>query len=416
MRVATDYDVRHYFFYFIGSTFVVIESVRFEVMGGTIKPVMFLLAVIVFLYALKILMRGSFILPPFAGFLAVYWFSGWLAYICNRVVSMNDFTWTILGQLFLIAVYLALYEYLAKNHQKIKLIIMALINLGLLAFFIGLLQLISYEVFHSTIGISHVDSLGFPRVRSVFSEPDWFGLYMGYCFLLSFVLNGTRRNLYMGVFLLGIFLSGTRAPILSLVVIFFVWLFVNKDFSYRFKLAFLVGGVTVILVIFAMLPNTLQQRYNPFTSISSDSGAADTRIYTMQLSYDYFLANPIVGNGMGSLGDLTRRIENSKKYASGGDLNTGRGGANILMTTLFDVGVIGAVPFFLFLLLLIRGSIKSMQKDSISNVLSAGMLFFVIECMVNNIFRYTLFWLHLALFSAYCRYFFKKKLRIFSQG
>lgn len=379
---------------------VVLESIQISVFEIEFKPSIILMIFFICHYFLKAIEDKVLIIPPFTNLLLVYWSTGWLALIFGCVISMNDFIRTMLGQIVLILFYVAIYNYILKKTYVLKIIFSILILLGITCITLGVIQILAYWLVGSNIGIHHVEHLGFPRPSSIFSEPDWFGLYMGYCVLLSFTLTGKRKIFYITLFVIGIFISGARAPMFALLGVFLIWLFFAR-ISFRLRLGVPILALIFSVLIIVVLPEPIQNRFNPFVSLSVDGGAADSRLYTMMLTYDYFLLNPLVGNGMGGLGEITEWDELRKEYASGGEFNTGRGGSNILLSTLFDVGLIGALPFFLFILLLIRRSIILISRDNFSFALAAGVIFILMECMINNIFRYTLVWLHLAMFSVY---------------
>lgn len=86
---------------------------------------------------------------------------------------------------------------------------------------------------------------------------------------------------------------------------------------------------------------------------------------------------------------------------------TGRGGSNLITTSLFDVGLTGTIFLVLFVGLYLRTTLVVVRAKHVLSTLAtsysefalAGFLYILLETMVNNMFRYGLVWLHLAVMA-----------------
>jgi hypothetical protein len=320
------------------------------------------------------------------------------------------------GQFLLIMFVIGYYDLLRASKINSELLFKGFIDasifIAISASIIGILEVILFYLIGSTFGIFHPEEMGFPRAMSLFSEPDWFGYYLASVALMVFWLRDyIRHNRFINsVILLGLFSSGTRAALFGLFLVLGIALLLNiKGIKKVRMISVSLVSIALATIIFSIVvPKKMFNRFNPVTMTSTDGGAFDSRLFSMIMTLDYISKRPWLGNGAGGLGMLTEDDENNEIYASGGKMNTGRGGANLILTSLFDVGIIGTIPLFIFIIITIKKII--IYFNSLSNkiyneakllALSSVLLLTFIEVMLNNMIRYSYIWLVFAFFFYY---------------
>ncbi|GMA28063.1 hypothetical protein GCM10025874_13160 [Arenivirga flava] len=97
-------------------------------------------------------------------------------------------------------------------------------------------------------------------------------------------------------------------------------------------------------------------------------------------------------------------------YAGGGELNTGRGSTNLLLTNLYDLGVVGLLLVVALIVSLIVGT-RGVAMPQV--VARAILLVALIQFMASNGFRLGIFWALMAvvIFVQHSRNSSAKELR-----
>lgn len=339
----------------------------------------------------------------------------------SHVLSMKDFWITVVGQLFLnvfffISVQCIREKGLSFFYKTLKFTILS----GFIVVVVGILQWIGFFMgIH--IGISHYDAIGIPRPSSFAYEPDWYGLFAGYTsiwFLVLFIRRDSSLfsekfvQIGLAASFMGLFISMARASILAFILTTLILLVITWNVRI-IKIAasstvFLLLLLVVLFIVDSEIVMKVYNRFNPTTSVTTDRGAADSRLGSIELMLDYIPKHPIVGNGSGGMALLSELEENRNKYAGGGDLNTGKGNANIFLSVLFDTGIVG-LTIFITILLRISWMLKNTFNKN--NYISLGLMGCCILLLVNfnfnNGFRMGFVWFHLALITSY--YLLKRK-------
>lgn len=386
-----------------------VESIQWDLGDFRLKPLYLVAPVGILLYFARSLAERKMIFPRGISLLVLYVASTIFTVAWGQIVSMSDLVVTLVGQLFLMLMLIQLYGTFWSRPQVAHAMFRTVAQLGVFAVLVGAIQVVlSLLGIHILEEQSGLKMWGFVRPASIFSEPDWFGLFSGYCLLYAIFAmpmeNPKRRSLYIVIGGLGVLMSAARAPIMALGAVYVVWLAFGPNRAPR-KVLNLLIVIVVTVAVFSALPSTVQNRFSGLLTMDSsvDDGAADSRLYTLQLSLDYIKESLWFGNGMGGLGKLSQLQYNQHLYSSGGVLNEGRGGTNLFVTTIFDVGIVGAIPFFLFIFRYLAMSIRNIGQKNLNGFAAAGFVYLLAEFMVNNAFRYTLVWLHLALFALIVR-------------
>ncbi|WP_270180231.1 O-antigen ligase family protein [Alkalihalobacillus sp. CinArs1] len=402
---------------------VIFIDVSFIVVSGSyIRIYQLLLTVVCVKLVIEYLLqkRQLWKVPLF--FLINLWvLSYFLSY--QHVLSMKDFWVSVIGQLFLNLFFFISVQCIREKELPffMKIVKFTILS-GFIVVVVGILQWIGFFLgIH--IGISHYDAIGIPRPSSFAYEPDWFGLFAAYTsiwFLALFIRKDTTLfsekfvQYGMALSFLGIFISMARASIVAFIFAGLYLLVVTKNIRIL-KMAISAATLVMLLlvVLFAVDQNIFKEitnRFNPATSVKTDRGAADSRLGSIELMWDYIQKHPIVGNGSGGMALLSELEENKIKYAGGGDLNTGKGNANIFLSVLFDTGVVGLAIFLLIISRIIWMLKQTYNKnDFVSLGLIGCSILVLVNFNFNNGFRMGFVWFHLALVVSY--FLLKKQKR-----
>lgn len=133
------------------------------------------------------------------------------------------------------------------------------------------------------------------RIASILFDPNYFGTLAS----IGFILSIKRRNKFkiMAIInFMALFLSGSRAAMLSLLFVIIVFFFYNKRVSYKdiFKLFLLV-----IVLYYALRIMVNINFFRIYQGLNS-------RDFLWRLSFRLILKEPVWGYGYGSVGELLR--------------------------------------------------------------------------------------------------------------
>ncbi len=333
----------------------------------------------------------------------------------GHLISVGDFWESVVGQLFLNLFYFISVQCIYNKGLDFfdKVLKYTLIS-GIFVTAVGILQWIGFFL-GIEIGLSHYEEIGIPRPSSFAHEPDWYGLFAGYTavwFVVMYLSRETRLFsplfIMIGMFMsfIGVFISMARASILSLAVaVLFIFLITKNMRAIK-----LFASSAIILIIAAIMHFVLDQaifmkvydRFHPSTSLETDQGAADSRFASIQLMLDYIPKHPIVGNGSGGMAELSMRDDIRQEYIYGGELNAGKGNANLFLTVLFDTGIVGLAIFLLILGRIVWMILSVYHKSSFVPLgFLAASLFILVDFNFNNGFRMGFVWFHAALITSY---------------
>lgn len=342
------------------------------------------------------------------------------------VLNYIDFWTVVIGQLFLnMLFFLVVQITFDKGEIFFRQVLKYSILSGGIVALVGILQWIGFFV-GIDIGVSHYEEIGIPRPASFAHEPDWYGLFSAYSAIWFLVMYISKdETLFSMKFIricilvcfLGVILSMARASLLSLAIAC-VFLFIVTKSMKLLKL-----GLVFILVILLMITGlfivdrdigvSIYERLNPTTSLETDSGAADSRVAAIQMMLDHIPIHPIVGNGSGGMATLSQMQEMRDKYIYGGELNAGKGNANIFLTLMFDTGIIGTILFLILIGQLIYMIMTTFSKVSyVSLGFAATSLLLLVDFNFNNGFRMGFVWVHFALIVTYYMIRTEKKVNI----
>lgn len=135
---------------------------------------------------------------------------------------------------------------------------------------------------------------------------------------------------------------------------------------------------------------------------SNDGGAAGSRSTAIGVMLYYFQKHPFTGNGVGSMNAIA---SNKTLLASLGymyEINAGRGNANIIVTNLFDVGILGTFCLIIFFVLQIKEMVLDYKKNQDPIQLAYLMILvgLLVDFQFNNGSRFPYVWIVLGLSTA----------------
>lgn len=397
----------------------ILESVKIDIDRlANLKPFIIVILALAFHYGIMVQRfrwRSEF------NVFVLWWLSLFIPVVGGTVISTSHFIVVTLGQLLLLGYLTLTYTYFYDRENGAIKAMNALIVVGVFCAVLSFFQIAAYFG-GVNIGVSHAETVGFPRAESIFTETDWHAMYLGYISLMLIVCGKhlIRQPLHLqialGATLLALILSFGRTASFGFLVCIGIFLLVRRRFG-----VIAVGSVIVFMLAVSIqlkapfIPDSMVTRFNVLSNLedsSMDSGALNSRLFALTMTWDFIKEEPLWGNGAGSIQLLVDDLDLREQYAHGGAMNSGRGGTNLFLTTLFDSGVPGLLVLLTVLYVLFRAALRSYrmarqsrlwpQRD-IALFLVLGLLYFVINCMANNFIRYPLVWLHFVMIFLYHR-------------
>jgi len=191
-------------------------------------------------------------------------------------------------------------------------------------------------------------------------------------FFLAVSASGKKRIYYVALtclFLFVIMLTGSRGGFVGLCTAFlYCWL--------RSKRKILVTFLVLVLSIFAyfVAPQTYGDRIHSITEQGTSEGTGETRVYTWNIGWHMFLANPIMGVGQGNFpyvfGKYELDVTGSQEPFHGRSV-AGRAAHSIYFTLLPELGLMGTIPF-LFIIFYTFKDLKHIKKLALKNKKTKG--------------------------------------------
>jgi hypothetical protein len=276
---------------------------------------------------------------------------------------MSDFIEIVIGQLVLFVLYKG--TVIISTKQRISNYEYYFLFGCVIVMLIGLAQFAMYFLFGSNWGtIPPTPYVPFPRPFSLTLEPDWYGFV---CMILSLLLIyklvdikpffSVRIDFFLAILSIsGMILSMARASLLGFIVGLLLYLFGLKESKkrkvlFKYLLMFAILLLIVAIILLLVKPQTILsilKRINIMESMKYDGGAANTRIYSIEIMWKYFLYHPLIGNGVGGMNYISNNATLLRNMGYHYTINKGSGNANIILVNLFDVGISGTIAIFLF--------------------------------------------------------------------
>jgi hypothetical protein len=234
------------------------------------------------------------------------------------------------------------------------------------------------------------------------TEPDWAGLVaaVGAVAVYYGPQAARLRRTCLAANLMVVLLTGVRDVWLSSLILVVILAVTSRASRRAIKklVPLLVVAVIGVGVYGLHDPHALS-RLDP-NAVLSASGAGDSgSTHSREAVISFVTANIgprlLQGNGAGSLGYETQLPSVQAEYggAVGTALNTGHGSTNLLITTLWDSGVVG----LLSILLLIKrwlGAARRSSRETPWLLWLSGL--FLLDFQINDGFRFAFVWIVLA--------------------
>jgi hypothetical protein len=261
--------------------------------------------------------------------------------------------------------------------------------------------------FVASYGGSHVqifNVMGIPwhRPAGLMTEPDWAGLVaaVGVVAVYYGLRTAHFRRTLLASNLMVVLLTGVRDVWLSSLVLVAILAVTSRSSRQAIKKVFpllVIAGLGIGL--YALHDPDALSRLDP-SAVLSASGAGDSgSTHSREAVINFITTNVgpriVQGYGAGSLDYETQLPIVQEEYggAVGAGLNTGHGSTNLLLTTLWDSGVVG----LLSILILIKrwlGAARRLSRETPWLLWLSGL--FLLDFQINDGFRFAFVWIVLA--------------------
>jgi O-antigen ligase len=246
---------------------------------------------------------------------------------------------------------------------------------------IALLKLVFFLIFVDVSVLELVKNPSETRFSySTYFNPIYLARSCGLGVLAALFLNKNAgmKALVISFLLLGMYISGSRGPVLALLIVVFLYVLQRDDLSTMFK--YLMQFFLAIIVFFALDSNLILRNNDGVESAFED------RFLLIIQAYELFTNNMLIGAGLGSFSNVS--------YLGHPH--------NIILELLSETGIVGLL---IFMALVIKG-LKKMEI----NFFGLALMYVLINAMfsgsiVNNI---GVIW-----FSVLC-YRYKKQRALFA--
>ncbi|MHB1610562.1 MAG: O-antigen ligase family protein [Sulfobacillus sp.] len=277
---------------------------------------------------------------------------------------------------------------------------------GLIVVVSGLLQyplLITHILHTVTYG-------GFVRPFGLMREPDWYGVASGITMLLVIHHRKRFRSAWYKMFvfgcLFGVLASLARASWLSLGISLIVLAAMTGPdqqvaMNYiKYGLWAVLGMGVLLTAIDLHLVVEVIARFSPVSiGVANQSHvlaleAWDSRLASIRLMMFLIHLHPWIGNGAGIMGKLSNLPSIQSIFAYGGQLNTGRATTNVILAQLASVGIIGTVPFVIWLG---NALVYGLKKSQGSPIIGVILILCLVDFQFNSGTGYGFFWIFMGM-------------------
>ena len=165
----------------------------------------------------------------------------------------------------------------------------------------------------------------------------------GVCLFLLPLRNNMARFLGLGLVVLGILPTGSRGPLISLILTLAVWYAIRSDGAgVRLVITAAVAGVVAISVML-FTEGHIETAVNSYLSRGQNQGFVEEsgRPQLFRLATNDFLSSPVVGIGLGAFGRSSGYV--SKAFHGRSSSKQGFYPHNIVLEILSELGALGMV-------------------------------------------------------------------------
>ena len=188
-------------------------------------------------------------------------------------------------------------------------------------------------------------------------------------------------------FLVAIIATQSRGAILTVILLFGIWLIIDKGKSKVVGIFFLTITVTGIIVF---APSTIFDRF-ALKYYSGEDSSAQGRLYVWKRSGKMLIDHPLTGVGLGQFGVALNTDYLDDEYFDNLAEDLGNNPMlrphNIFVTIYAELGLLGFIPFMLLLIIYLKMLYKMQRKTIGPNTLYARYtLLALLGFMISNVF------------------------------
>lgn len=207
--------------------------------------------------------------------------------------------------------------------------------------------------------------------------------------------NKIQKIQFLASFFIGfivLLLGGSRGPILTTLLVFFILIFV-KNYKSKNLLTFLkyiIGFIIIIFSLFLFIDNdtlenieALRRIFNTVDTINNTD--KEERVYEYAAAWNQFLENPIIGD---------QYVNNFDNYYA----------HNIFLELLMATGIIGTFLFLLFFVHYLKALLKVLYQEIPPSMLSIYILSisaFLLSMTSGSLYISLDFWLFILAVCGY---------------
>jgi O-antigen ligase len=348
------------------------------------------------------------------------------AYVVGAlVIVMGDHSMTLLGRapqeravttlvrvLYVVVVFGLFVNFLADaDHRTLKRIFVAQIVIGAIIAAFGILQYITAGVFGwgGLTGIEGTSEtfkvrssfFGIGRTRAyrsaaVFQEPSAFGFFLVPLFVKvvlsllenEIIINRKVHITILGIFVLAILFNFSLTAILSSTIIMLALMVVTFGRSRLLLWVVLFAFGCLGLMLLTPVGGLLVDRIDRVLQFS-DVSTLD-RLFRVYVGLRVALENPLFGVGPGFYAYLY-------PIYGGVDRSTMATPLNLWLTIITDVGLIGSIPFLIFLKNVLGRARKTVARNPLVRAYFWSTVSFLLLLSTIDIWYLEVFWFDLAM-------------------
>lgn len=359
-----------------------------------------------------------------------YGYLGWFlaAYVLSMlIVLFSPYTMSLLGRtpperaititlriFFAAFVYVVFVNCLADGSERsFHRIFVIEMMVGLFVAFFGILQYVSFVGFGYD-GLTHIEptnetyklyssflgkgSQRVYRAAAFFNEPSVFGFFLVPFFVKAIVARsqqiilGTKtiHAVIIGVFLLAILVNMSLTAVLSVFIITVLFLLYSLRNSPYFGRILLLSMGILVLIVVSPVGSIIVERLDRVLGLQ-DPSTLD-RIFRAFTGVRVFLESPFYGVGPGGYAFWYPRY--------GGFLVEGMAAPlNMWLYFLTDVGILGFIPFLMFLGSILRRGYRAWARHRLVPVYFWSLISFLVLHSTIDMWYIEIFWFELAMLT-----------------
>jgi O-antigen ligase len=305
-------------------------------------------------------------------------------------------------------------NFLANAPRRVFLSILKIqLVIGMFIIFIALLQYGAFALSGRTdflkfeptnesyFGRSNIFRFGRYKVfrsSSIFNEPSFLGFFLIPLLMKTILFWGQQisasSRFWVGCILsfvvLGIFSNLSFTAVFSIVILFGIFIAVAWFGPYRKIILLVLIIFTLFSIIIAFLPysNVLLDRLGRVFALRD--GSTLDRLFRVYTSFMVFLDYPLFGVGPGGYAFFYPRM-------GGMDPTLMATPLNMWLHFLTDVGIIGVIPFFIFLGMILKQAFTATKREPLVAVFLWSIVSYLILLTTLDFWFLEMFWFELAI-------------------